>query len=64
MTYMLLRKPVIVVKLPAKDTAATILYCAENATQCAWMQPNFSGNGYINDYATGRLLLDAKLYTD
>lgn len=46
-----------------KDCAGVILYCAENATkmsvdaiQC------LGGNGYINDYPTGRLLRDAKLY--
>lgn len=46
-----------------KDAAATILYCAENATQSALDAIQvLGGNGYINDYATGRLLRDAKLY--
>ena len=46
-----------------KDAAATILYCAENATQMALDAIQcLGGNGYINDYATGRLLRDAKLY--
>jgi isovaleryl-CoA dehydrogenase len=46
-----------------KDAAGVILYCAEKATcmaldaiQC------LGGNGYINEYPTGRLLRDAKLY--
>ena len=46
-----------------KDVAATILYCAENATQMALDAIQcLGGNGYINDYASGRLLRDAKLY--
>ena len=46
-----------------KDAAAVILYCAENATQMALDAIQLlGGNGYINDYATGRLLRDAKLY--
>ena len=46
-----------------KDAAATILYCAENGTQMALDAIQIlGGNGYINDYATGRLLRDAKLY--
>ncbi|MYB34867.1 MAG: isovaleryl-CoA dehydrogenase, partial [Gammaproteobacteria bacterium] len=46
-----------------KDSAGAILYCAEKAT---WMAleaiQSLGGNGYINDYPTGRLLRDAKLY--
>jgi isovaleryl-CoA dehydrogenase len=46
-----------------KDCAAVILYCAEKAT---WMAGEgiqiLGGNGYINDYPTGRLWRDAKLY--
>ncbi|CCG09224.1 Acyl-CoA dehydrogenase [Pararhodospirillum photometricum DSM 122] len=46
-----------------KDAAGAILYTAEKAT---WMALEaiqcLGGNGYINDYATGRLLRDAKLY--
>jgi len=46
-----------------KDAAAAILYAAEKAT---WMAleaiQTLGGNGYINEYPTGRLLRDAKLY--
>jgi isovaleryl-CoA dehydrogenase len=46
-----------------KDSAGVILYAAEKAT---WMAleaiQTLGGNGYINDYPTGRLLRDAKLY--
>jgi isovaleryl-CoA dehydrogenase len=46
-----------------KDAAACILYCAEAATQSALDAIQLlGGNGYINDYPTGRLLRDAKLY--
>ncbi|KAJ8673638.1 hypothetical protein QAD02_004900 [Eretmocerus hayati] len=46
-----------------KDCAAVILYCAENATKAALEAIQIlGGNGYINDYPTGRLLRDAKLY--
>ncbi|OXU26005.1 hypothetical protein TSAR_009309 [Trichomalopsis sarcophagae] len=46
-----------------KDCAAVILYCAENATKTALDAIQIlGGNGYINDYPTGRLLRDAKLY--
>lgn len=46
-----------------KDAAGVILYCAETATQTALDGIQIlGGNGYINDYATGRLLRDAKLY--
>ena len=46
-----------------KDAAGAILYAAEKAT---WMALEaiqcLGGNGYINEYPTGRLLRDAKLY--
>ncbi len=46
-----------------KDAAGAILYASEKAT---WMALEaiqcLGGNGYINDYPTGRLLRDAKLY--
>ena len=46
-----------------KDAAAVILYTAEKATQMALHAIQaLGGNGYTNDYATGRLLRDAKLY--
>ncbi|XP_071952200.1 isovaleryl-CoA dehydrogenase, mitochondrial-like [Antedon mediterranea] len=47
----------------SKDCAGVILYAAENATQVALDAIQcLGGNGYINDYPTGRLLRDAKLY--
>lgn len=46
-----------------KDAAGVILYCAEKATQVALDAIQLlGGNGYTNDYPTGRLLRDAKLY--
>jgi isovaleryl-CoA dehydrogenase len=46
-----------------KDAAALILFTAEKATQMALQAIQaLGGNGYINEYATGRLLRDAKLY--
>lgn len=46
-----------------KDAAAAILFSSENATKCALDAVQIlGGNGYINDYAAGRLLRDAKLY--
>jgi isovaleryl-CoA dehydrogenase len=46
-----------------KDAAGCILYAAEKATQLALEAIQaLGGNGYINDYPTGRLLRDAKLY--
>lgn len=46
-----------------KDAAGAILYAAENATQMALDAIQLlGGNGYINEYPTGRLLRDAKLY--
>ena len=45
------------------DAAGCILYAAEQATQMALQAiQTLGGNGYINDYPTGRLLRDAKLY--
>ncbi len=50
-------------KATRKDAAGAILYAAETAT---WMALEaiqaLGGNGYINEYPTGRLLRDAKLY--
>jgi isovaleryl-CoA dehydrogenase len=46
-----------------KDSAGCILYAAEKATWCALEAIQaLGGNGYINEYPTGRLLRDAKLY--
>ncbi|WP_339884347.1 isovaleryl-CoA dehydrogenase [Vreelandella maris] len=46
-----------------KDAAGVILYCAEKATQVTLDSIQLlGGNGYINEYPTGRLLRDAKLY--
>ncbi|MBV9537863.1 MAG: isovaleryl-CoA dehydrogenase, partial [Acidisphaera sp.] len=46
-----------------KDAAGAILYAAERATWMALQAIQvLGGNGYINDYPTGRLLRDAKLY--
>jgi isovaleryl-CoA dehydrogenase len=46
-----------------KDAAAVILFTAEKATQMALQAIQaLGGNGYINEYSTGRLLRDAKLY--
>lgn len=46
-----------------KDAAGVILYTAERATQMALQSIQIlGGNGYINEYPTGRLLRDAKLY--
>jgi len=51
------------VRAVRKDCAGVILYCAEKAT---WMAGEaiqlLGGNGYSNDYPTGRLWRDAKLY--
>ena len=50
-------------KVSRKDAAGAILYAAEKGT---WMALEaiqiLGGNGYINEYPTGRLLRDAKLY--
>jgi isovaleryl-CoA dehydrogenase len=46
-----------------KDAAGAILYSAERATEMTLDAIQIlGGNGYINEYATGRLLRDAKLY--
>ena len=46
-----------------KDAAGAILYSAELATKMALDAIQLlGGNGYINEYPTGRLLRDAKLY--
>jgi isovaleryl-CoA dehydrogenase len=46
-----------------KDAAGAILFAAEGATQMALDAIQLlGGNGYINEYPTGRLLRDAKLY--
>ncbi|WP_018719328.1 isovaleryl-CoA dehydrogenase [Arhodomonas aquaeolei] len=46
-----------------KDAAGAILFAAEKATQMALEAIQvLGGNGYINEYPTGRLLRDAKLY--
>jgi isovaleryl-CoA dehydrogenase len=46
-----------------RDAASVILFAAENATQTALKAIQcLGGNGYINEYAAGRLLRDAKLY--
>jgi Acyl-CoA dehydrogenases len=50
-------------RVTREDAARVILYAAEKAT---WMAleaiQTLGGNGYINDYPTGRFLRDAKLY--
>uniref|UniRef100_A0A915A5F1 Isovaleryl-CoA dehydrogenase, mitochondrial n=1 Tax=Parascaris univalens TaxID=6257 RepID=A0A915A5F1_PARUN len=49
--------------LTNKDCAGVILYLAEHATRlCLDAIQILGGNGYINDYPTGRFLRDAKLY--
>jgi isovaleryl-CoA dehydrogenase len=46
-----------------KDAAGVILYTAEKATQMALQTIQIlGGNGYVNEFAAGRLLRDAKLY--
>eukprot|EP00252_Welwitschia_mirabilis_P013288 TRINITY_DN29292_c0_g1_i1.p1 TRINITY_DN29292_c0_g1~~TRINITY_DN29292_c0_g1_i1.p1 ORF type:complete len:407 (-),score=90.67 TRINITY_DN29292_c0_g1_i1:233-1453(-) len=46
-----------------KDCAGAILFAAENATQVALQAIQcLGGNGYVNDYPTGRILRDAKLF--
>ena len=47
----------------SKDCAGVILYAAEKATEVAMNAIQLlGGNGYINDYPTGRIMRDAKLY--
>ena len=46
-----------------KDAAGCLLFAGEQATQVALQAvQTLGGNGYINDFPTGRLLRDAKLY--
>jgi isovaleryl-CoA dehydrogenase len=46
-----------------KDAAGVLLFCAEKATQMTLEAIQcLGGNGYINEFPTGRLLRDAKLY--
>ncbi len=50
-------------KISNKDAASLILFTSENATQMALKAIQcLGGNGYTNDFPTGRLLRDAKLY--
>ncbi|KAJ8751591.1 hypothetical protein K2173_016840 [Erythroxylum novogranatense] len=50
-------------RIDPKDCAGAILCAAERATQVALQAIQcLGGNGYINEYPTGRLLRDAKLY--
>jgi isovaleryl-CoA dehydrogenase len=50
-------------RVTRKDAAGAILYAAEKATQVALDSIQcLGGNGYINEYPTGRYLRDAKLY--
>ncbi len=50
-------------RLTRQDAAGCLLYAAERATWMALQAiQTLGGNGYINDYPTGRLLRDAKLY--
>ncbi len=50
-------------KISNKDAASVILFTSENATQMALNAIQcLGGNGYTNEYPTGRLLRDAKLY--
>jgi isovaleryl-CoA dehydrogenase len=50
-------------RLTREDAAGCLLYAAERATRMALEAIQcLGGNGYINDYPSGRLLRDAKLY--
>jgi len=50
-------------RIGRKDAAAAFLFTAEHATQMALQAIQcLGGNGYINEYPTGRLLRDAKLF--
>jgi isovaleryl-CoA dehydrogenase len=50
-------------RVTRQDAAGAILYAAEKATWMALQAIQaLGGNGYINEFATGRLLRDAKLY--
>jgi isovaleryl-CoA dehydrogenase len=45
------------------DAASCLLHASDSAVQVALEAiQSLGGNGYINEYATGRLLRDAKLY--
>jgi len=49
--------------LSNKDIAAMLMFCSEKSVECALDSIQIlGGNGYINDYPTGRYLRDAKLY--
>ncbi len=57
------QRPATAARRRRKDAAGCILYAAEKATQVALDAIQcLGGNGYINEYPTGRLLRDAKLY--
>jgi isovaleryl-CoA dehydrogenase len=48
---------------PREEAAACLLFASENAVAVALEAiQSLGGNGYINEYPTGRLLRDAKLY--
>jgi isovaleryl-CoA dehydrogenase len=50
-------------EITRKDAAAVILFASENATQVALQAIQcLGGNGYMNEFPTGRFLRDAKLY--
>ncbi|RKP34628.1 acyl-CoA dehydrogenase/oxidase [Dimargaris cristalligena] len=50
-------------KISRKDCAGVILYSAERATEVALDAIQcLGGNGYVNEFPTGRILRDAKLY--
>jgi isovaleryl-CoA dehydrogenase len=50
-------------RITRHDAASVILYTAEKATQMALQAIQIlGGNGYLNEFPTGRLLRDAKLY--
>ena len=50
-------------RISRRDCAGVILVCAERATQVALQCiQSLGGNGYINEFPSGRLLRDAKLY--
>ena len=58
-----LPKPATGARRRRKDAAGAILFAAEKATKLALDAIQIlGGNGYINEYPTGRLLRDAKLY--
>ena len=62
-TYSLAQQVDTTQRLDNKDAAAVILFTSEKATQMALEAIQcLGGNGYINEYPTGRLLRDAKLY--